>query len=470
MTAILAQRNGYHPDDPGPAEPPPDDRQGDLFDQRDILRHVRDFARSRRVCPSSVLGVVLVRASCQIPPHVVLPALVGGYASLNMSAALVGPPAGGKGGSEAAARDAVTFDGDGAIDDIPEFPIGSGEGIARTFTENGAETVHTAILSTPEVDTLAALFGRQGATLEGELRKVWMGEQLGFTNAQQKTRTNVPRLSYRAGLIVGVQPLRAGALLRGADGGTPQRFVWMPVLDADMPEQRPPDVTPRAVTLKKWAAPSTGQQFVVLDVPEAARADIDAHQVALHCGDPSVDPLGGHALLSRLKIAAALMVLDARQTVSDEDWKLAGRIMAVSDSTRAYVQRTIADRDRRDRTARALADAEHDGIVADSKVSRCKRAILKRLAKIGDGEQISHSELRRDLTSEQRDYFGAAIAELIDEGRATKAESNRGVAYGPPPRHLCHPAVTSANEGGGTGGGVPPQAIPARDPAKQGGA
>jgi hypothetical protein len=65
------------------------------------------------------------------------------------------------------------------------------------------------LFAVPEVDTLASLLGRQGVTVEGELRKLYSGEQLGFTNAQKATRSVVAAHSYRAALTVGVQPLRA---------------------------------------------------------------------------------------------------------------------------------------------------------------------------------------------------------------------------------------------------------------------
>lgn len=97
----------------------------------------------------------------------------------NLFVALVGPPAGGKGGSESVGRDAIVFTGHGAATDLPELPVGSAEGIARTFDINSASPTDRAIFTAAEVDTLAALFQRQASTLEGELRKVWMGERLG---------------------------------------------------------------------------------------------------------------------------------------------------------------------------------------------------------------------------------------------------------------------------------------------------
>lgn len=421
-----------------------------IFDARPVLKHVRDFARARRVNPLSTLGVLLVRAVCQIPPHVVLPPLVGGYAAVNMSVALVGPSAGGKGSSEAAARDAVEFVNPLLGQDIPEFPIGSGEGIARTFADAGAETVTTAIFSVAEVDTLAALFRRQGSTLEGELRKAWMGEQLGFQNAQKATRTNVARLSYRAGLVVGVQPLRAGALLHGADGGTPQRFVWMPTLDADMPQHRPQPVEPMTVDVPAWPSPGPDCRYAVLDVPEVARVDIDAHQVALHRGDPDADPLGGHALLSRLKVAAALMVLDGRQEMTDEDWTLAGRIMDISSATRAQVQQMMSERSRRANRARALDAAERDEIISDRKLERCKQAILRGLDSL-PGDHVPRNELRRSLRSELRAYFDSAMSELTKSGSVGEVDIDGGTAYTlRPPRPPCPPLVTNS-DGASTG-------------------
>ena len=54
-----------------------------------------------------------------------------------------------------------------------------------------------------------------------------------------------------------------------------------------------------------------------LVVPEVARATIDAHRLAVLRQDHRVDPLDGHALLCRLKVAVALMALDGRSVIDD---------------------------------------------------------------------------------------------------------------------------------------------------------
>ncbi len=135
--------------------------------------------------------------------------------------------------------------------------MGSAEGIGRTFVDNGEETINRAIFSNPEVQTVEGLFRRQGSTLEAEIRKLAMGEQLGYANAQKHTRVIVPRLTYRAGMMVGVQPLKSGVLLAGADGGTPQRFGWFPVLDPDMPDHRPEPVDPLEIDVPQWRSGSS---------------------------------------------------------------------------------------------------------------------------------------------------------------------------------------------------------------------
>jgi hypothetical protein len=419
---------------------------------RDTLLHIRDYARWRRVNPWSTLGVALVRATCQIPPKVAIPPLIGGHAAPNLFLALVGPSGMGKGASEHAARDAIHFTGLSAIPEIPELPVGTGEGIASTFIERGAETVCTAIFTASEVDGLAALMRRQGATLESVVRQLFTGETLGFANARKDTRVIVPRLSYRAGLIVGVQPLRSGALLDSADGGTPQRFLWLPVRDHDMPEQRPAPVRPLELEVAPWPIPDPGAAAAEIPLPAVAIEAIDAHQVAVHRGDSDVNPLDGHALLLRVKVAAALAVLEQRAKVTAEDWSLAGDLMAISTATREACRRERENQRRCTNRAKALDIAERDEIISDRQFQRCKQTIERWLDSVADGAQIARNDLRKRIKSDVRLYFDTAIAQLIDEGKIIEIVDEHKTLYqkgstctsGPP-------ASTSGNDQWTTG-------------------
>lgn len=174
-----------------------------------------------------MLGAVLARSVATIPPHVVLPRTVGSFASVNLFVALVARSGFGKNTSEAAAADFVVSD-----TDVLVATPGSGEGIPKQYAykeKTKQINLRNAVMFTVgEVDTFAALAGRSGSTLMPELRKAWMGERLGFGYANAEKAVAIMEHRYRMTMIVGVQPGRARALLDDKDGGTPQRFIWLP--------------------------------------------------------------------------------------------------------------------------------------------------------------------------------------------------------------------------------------------------
>ncbi|RVW01318.1 hypothetical protein [Rhodococcus xishaensis] len=384
---------------------------------RDALAHVLEYSRSRRAGPWSVLIVVLARLIAALEPNIMLPPKPGAAVSLNFFAALVGPSGAGKGVSMGTARDSVRIvDHNGRPIDIDEFPLGSGEGISRTYRPAGTDDNEPnprtrALFDAPEVDTLAALGARQGATLMPELRKLFIGEQLGFNNGTKATRSILSAHSYRASLTIGVQPMKAGPLLHDADGGTPQRFVFMPVHDPDAPDAAPQ--TPQPWTVK---LPRFGSGTAHLEVPDEARAAMDAHRLATLRGE-QVDPLDGHRMLTRLKVAAALMVLDGRSVIDAEDWHLAGTIMRVSDRTRTGIEATLAERVREANRARAQADGERAAIVEDHKyegdVRRAREGVLRYLTRRG---RTPIRELAKSLRSDVRPHLELVLSDLIESG------------------------------------------------------
>lgn len=401
----------------------------ELWSARPVLNHIQRFARARRAGPVGTLGVVLARAVAAVEPTVVLPPTIGGRASLNVFVALVGPSGAGKGAVTAAASDAVTFnDFGGRSIDIEEFPPGSGEGLSRTFrpvgaADDAANQRTRALFEVGEVDSLGALGSRSGSTLMPELRKIYMGEPVGFQNGSAATRSVVPAHSYRASLIVGVQPLKAGTLLDDADGGTPQRFVWVSVFDPDAPSSVDGAPAQWTVNLPRWEADH------VLEIPGVARREIDTHRLATLRGE-SVNPLDGHALLCRLKVAAALMILDGRTIVSDEDWGLAGIVMAESSRTRADVERAISEDRRAKNRARAEADGDRASIVdgkrEDGEVERTRTRVLRSL---DTDEWVSRGNLNRALKSDLRPHLNGVLQELADDGRISRRDSARTPEY-----------------------------------------
>ena len=392
------------------------------------LTACRTWARAVRVGPWAMLGAALARASATIPPNVVLPDIVGDYASVNLYGMLPGESGKIKTAAIAAAgawlRTAPT---------PASVKPGSGQGVARCFARiknTRGESVQvgrrwTALAVIPEVDTLTAAGAMTGSSLWAELRSAWSDERVGHDYADTaKTVVMQPR-RYRLCMIVGVQPLRSSPLFDDADAGTPQRFVWFPVDDPGAPDQRPE--RPDPLVLPRW--PDTGEAggsvevfnfdidefranmlhepvdpdtLKVLDVPPEAREVIDAVAREKLRGNPDVDPLDGHQLLCRLKVAAALMRMCNRAGITSKDWELAGVVMAVSDLARQQVQAKLTAAGARRNLAVAKASGARKIIETQmatdaevEKISKVAGVIVAALAKVDDrtlsGREVSRA-------------------------------------------------------------------------------
>lgn len=413
----------------------------DLWDERPVLRHLHDFARARRVAPLAVLGVAIARIIAATPVAVTLPALIGGPGTLNVFVAAVGESGAGKGAAEAATADALRLCGEPdpySEEEGYTSSVGSGEGFLHQYVRrNGKELVRvreSVLFSIAEADTLTALAARQGTTLMPVLRSAYSGERLAFAYADPTKALAIPAHSYRAAVILGVQPLRAGPLLDDADGGTPQRFLWVPVTDPDMPRQRPAEPPPMTVRVPVRPAAVVREMGVCAE----ARDEIDEAHWRRSRGDG--DALDGHALYTRLKVAAALALLDERLTVDAEDWRIAGRIMAASDRTRDAVAAALRERQAAATTARAHDEATRAVVVTEAveaaAVQRASRAVLAVLEK-QPGEWVTGADLRRGAPSRVRPHLDDALAALEMTG---VIETEPVEYHGRPGRRYRRPA------------------------------
>lgn len=392
----------------------------DFWTSRASLTHVRDFALAYRCNPLGVLGVVLARVIAATDPNLVGPATVGGEWSLNLIVGLVGRSGQGKDASHAAGFAAVR------LPHTREEGVGSGEGIARIFhtDKEGQQDTRRGYLTASEVDRLAAIGGRQGSTLFSTIRQLWTGSTLGFANGQQHTKTNVPAHSYRAVMEIGIQPEGAGPLLADTKG-TAQRILWLPVAQIDLPE-----VVPKAPEPRTLATPDDRRR--VLTIPAEAEAAVIEHRRSVLAmplvGDSGdVDPLDGHKMLTRLKVAAGLMLLDERcDAITDEDWLLAGALITVSDRIRATLANASRDALRQANRAKAHAVAERDEVVSERKLTRTKEAVIRWLER---HDELPTNEIRSKLKADCRDYLGAALAELVESGQVIETRVERGSRF-----------------------------------------
>lgn len=329
----------------------------------DELQDCRAYARAVRVGPWAMLGAALAITAATIPPHMVLPGVVGDYASVNLYVNLPGESGKIKSAAISAARAWLHTTPTPA----PIKP-GSGQGIAKCFAyvkrpRNGVPTQigkrWTAVAVIPEIDTLTAAGSLSSSNLWAEFRSAWSDERLGHDYADAEKAIILQPRRYRLCMIVGVQPLRAQPLLDDIDAGTPQRFCWFPVDDPGAPEARPDQ--PEPLELARWPQddladyadiddfraqklhlPADRGALAVLPIPPEAIAVIDTVAREKLRNNPDVDPLDGHRLLCQLKVAAALMRLCNRTAVTLKDWELAGTVMAVSDRTREQVRAKLA--------------------------------------------------------------------------------------------------------------------------------
>lgn len=410
----------------------------DFWTARPELSHIRQSAYAGMASPWAVLGAVLARVIAQSNSGLKLPAIIGGYASLNFFCNIVALSGGGKGTAEAIAERAFKWP-----KDVEITKPGSGEGLALTFCHRSTEKdettgvplikqhCHRAIFSVPEVDTLAAQAQRNGSSIISELRSAFMGERLGFAYADIKKRVPVEPHSYRLCMIVGVQPARAGILLADQDGGLPQRFIWMPATDKNIPDEDVPMPEPMEIGepfSEKIAEKTTEDGKVVpvalveriMRVCQPAYDEIRAAARAKARGEG--DPLDSHALLTREKVAAGLALLSTRQNnyeITEEDWFLADLIMKKSDQTRKNVLIELAKRSSAENVRQARKDAERAVIIQETQETRgyrqAKDSVIRCLTK-ANGEWTSKKTVRNATNSTIKKFLDDALFELLEDG------------------------------------------------------
>lgn len=386
-----------------------------FWDARPELRHIHDFALSKRVSPWAMLGVVMVRLLATVEPEIVLPDLVGDVASLNLFVGLVGPSGSGKSSAIKAAANAIILSPLQDDDEFKVVTLGSGQGISHAFGYNIKGEVRfyeqrSVIFKLDEIDHLKATTQQSASTILPELRCLYMGESLGAQYVEVAKRVMIPEHSYRAGFICGIQPSKAEFLLRDTDGGTPQRFLWLPA-NYPHPEKKPDPVDPW-----KWNRPDGIGSSVkwAVEVCDQAKEEVDRAQYLTARGEGN--PLDGHSLLTRLKVSTALAFLNSHSNVTDEDWELAGMVMRVSDAYRQKCIDTIAGKTKLANKARAEAEAERalhiEAKVASDKVQRVMRLVLRHL----ENDPMTRRTLYNKMSSSVKEYFDEALERLTGDG------------------------------------------------------
>lgn len=195
----------------------PEDRAASFWDARPELLHIKQAAYSRMVSPWAVLGATLVRVLADVPSTWRVDAGLG-PGNLNLYAVLTGRSGAGKG--EAIRTAAALWPSS-----VYETESASGEALPTLFAHQArgdggdwyTETLRdSAIIATPEFSATRESGTRQGSTLLPRLCNAFSGESLTFAKADPTKTVEVPRDSYRLGLIAGLQDGNAYMLLSEA--------------------------------------------------------------------------------------------------------------------------------------------------------------------------------------------------------------------------------------------------------------
>lgn len=411
---------------PAPPPPPVDglNLPPEFWEARPLLAHIRQAAHSRGRSADAVLAHTLGRIAALIHPSLQLPPIVGGTASLNYLAAVVGRSGTGKSSAGLVARQLVPLD---RTDIAADIPIGSGEGLTEAFftkvTEQGPDgktrtvkrqTISAVFVTADEGQVIGEMGNRKGSVLLPILRTAWSGDTLGQTNAAEETRRQLRAHSYRLCVVAGFQPEHAGPLIADAAGGTPQRFLFASATDPALTATRP--AWPGPLELPNATDHIGGAQF---DVHPTIVAHIIAHDLAINRGDITIDPLDSHRELLTLKVAAILAWADGgRYAIHTDDHDLARAIIDTSTRVRSWVvalgAQHAADAERA-HTARliarnraALNDTESKAIISGAK------SIARRVHKVGG--TLPLRDIRHAVAGKHRDT--ASLDEMIEHAES----------------------------------------------------
>lgn len=438
---VLAARRATTPEDL------PDGPEREVFTHSPATRAVWHAARARQVSPWAVLGYVMAHTVTATGPHLQGPPLVGGAASLNLLVGLVGVPGAGKGAAGRAARSLFVYAHHaGEPVEVPTLSMGSGEGIAETFKirtrqrddgdDETYQDVDRALFDDTEISSIEAKAGRRGSTLLPMLCKAYMGEDVGNTNGTAESSRTVPEHTYRMSLTVGIQPDRAGTLLDDVGGGTPQRFVWLPVAYPPMPSAEDTPRDPEVFTIRLPFGTTHGSSPMTVSLPESAVVEICRARVASGRGEAVAGGMDGHLLLTREKVAVALALMDGRTNVTDAEWSVAGSIIALSVRTREMCRAACKGAAVDAATARRVADAESRDQAADAmseKYARTVREKVLRLLQDTGGTRMDYQTLYRSMSGSkasdgqsQKDRLPGVLQTLTEDGLIQSAESRDG--------------------------------------------
>lgn len=384
--------------------------QHTIFDATPTLSHIRQAAHSRLLGSGGVLCCVLGRVLLEAPIGVDIPSVIGSAAPLNLGFAFVGQSGSGKSSSVAVAGEIL-----GLNQDFMEIGPGSGEGLIDSFIEEVRETdpndpdktvkvkrlvdPPSRLLNVDEVGRMGAIKGREGSTLFSMVRTALTGGSLKTANATAGGRQrSIDGGEYRLIVFAGVQPGLSDVLLDDVNAGTPQRFVWVSMVDKTVPGTDVP-----------WPGELDWDSLYLeflqeIHIPEFVHEEVK--EARLNVVQHGGDPLRGHLLLTKMKVAIALALLHQENAVTQQWWALAGMIIEWSLKEqvrcRAFLSEEKARRDAAMGKSAGRQEVEKSRAVREALVSSTADRVVSLLEGSGG---MPLRQLRQRLSAAQRDVL-----------------------------------------------------------------
>ncbi|MEU6244831.1 bifunctional DNA primase/polymerase [Streptomyces sp. NPDC047024] len=390
-----------------------------FFDQREVLKQIRQYAHAMCCSADVVLYATLARLSGMIDHRIKVDTGVKKPASLNLFVGIIDSSGSNKSTSNEASEDLLEAPDDREF--LDGIPMGTGEGMAEALMGEVEEedfnkldrnhnprlvkvrrqVRHNLSFYQDEGDALIRMGSRDGSSLWPSIRSAWQAGTLGQTNASAERRRFIKRGTYAMGMVVGFQYTNALVVLRDSITGTAQRFVWCPAVDPDIP------MDPIPVPDVEFGRPQELRGVITMTMPTEVKRAIRTELVLRNAGRIEIDPLDSHANLVKVKLAGLLALLDgARTNITTQDWDLAGQMWAVSCALRTAIlerasrEEATAAQAKRDERVQDAVQAHTAVIEADARIERRARWCVTKIQEGARREELSakaSSKWRREL-------------------------------------------------------------------------
>jgi len=307
-----------------------------------LLSEVRRQALARLRTPDAVLAALLTMYATTIPMGIWLPGVVGAPAPLNLYAVVVGRSGGGK--TSAMTIAAQLLGSPGNADILLRKQLRSGEGLVPLVMKPGKKGTKNEPEEPPtnrvgvhvhydEGGTLSKQTHQTASTIIPYLNTAWSGAgTVGGWKTDGAAEFDASRVRICA--LIGVQYGIGANLFTGeaATLGFPQRLLFLSadehpaVQDQEMPDEIA-EIEPMGLPFLRHSDYVHRPHYV--DIPRHIRQEV------WDWSKTRPDPLDGHLMNLRLRIAAVLMFLHGAGDTSFEPWwDLAGMVQGVHNDVR----------------------------------------------------------------------------------------------------------------------------------------